>query len=134
MLNRGNFEWDGDWSDKSDLWKKHPAIRLEMRKFDTGLYIYLFICLLGACNSSLRGLSAGDKGIDDGSFYMSWTDFLRYFDGIDVCFVERDMGSVKLDVKEDFGLCGAFVGCIIGKNVLPLRTGGRRLAISFVSA
>ncbi|CAE7494838.1 Capn15 [Symbiodinium microadriaticum] len=87
----GSFEWGGDWSDDSDLWKKHPAIRLEMRKFDTG-----------------------DKAEDDGAFYMSWDDFLRHFNNIDVCFVQRDMSSVRMDVMEEFGICGAFVGCIVG--------------------
>ena len=89
---RGSFEWDGDWGDESGLWSKHPAIKREMRKFDTG-----------------------DKAQDDGTFFMSWDDFLRHFDGIDVCFVNRDMSSLRLDVKEEFSVCGAFVGCIVGK-------------------
>ncbi len=29
----GSFEWTGDWSDKSELWKKHPQIKLEMGEF-----------------------------------------------------------------------------------------------------
>lgn len=29
-FNRGAFEWNGDWSDKSDLWKQHPQIKFEM--------------------------------------------------------------------------------------------------------
>lgn len=28
--NRGKFEWSGDWSDNSDLWKKHPNVQVEM--------------------------------------------------------------------------------------------------------
>jgi len=87
----GEFEWDGDWSDNSDLWNKHPNIRLEMRNFDTGT-----------------------NAKDDGVFYMSWDDFLKNFDGIDVCFVNRDLGRVQLDVIEEYSVFGPFVGCIIG--------------------
>lgn len=68
-------------------------------------------------------ICTGDKGQDDGVFYMGWDDFLQHFDGIDVCFVDRDMGSIRLDVKEEFSVCGAFMGCIIGEyctQQLPL--------------
>ena len=44
-----NFEWNGDWSDRSPLWDKHPEVGKEIgRKY----------------------LSA-----DDGLFWMAWKDF-----------------------------------------------------------
>jgi len=42
-------EWNGDWSDKSDLWKMHEDIRNELKVKDE----------------------------DDGMFWMSWEDFLQ---------------------------------------------------------
>ena len=28
----GTFEFDGDWSDKSDLWNKHPEVKRALLK------------------------------------------------------------------------------------------------------
>jgi hypothetical protein len=33
---RGNFEWNGDWSDKSELWNQHPQIKFEMGFANSG--------------------------------------------------------------------------------------------------
>jgi calpain-15 len=90
----GSFEWKGDWGDESSLWKKHPTIKLEMGQFD---------------------FFGSKVDADDGCFYMSWDDFLKHFDGIDVCYIQRDMSSLKLDIIEEAHVCGAFVGCIVGK-------------------
>ena len=53
---------------------------------------------------------------DDGIFYMSWKDFLNYFDGVDVCCRSRDFDDIQLDLNEDWGICGPFLGCIFGTN------------------
>ena len=87
--NRGSFEWKGDWGDESPLWNKHKGIQLEMG--------YL-----------------GKSAKDDGIFYMSWDDFLKHFDGVDVCFAARDMSDLQLHVNEDFNVLGPLIGCIIG--------------------
>jgi hypothetical protein len=86
----GSFEWQGDWSDNSDLWNKHPGIRLEM------------------------GFPSGSNAKDDGIFFMSWDDFIQHFDGIDVCYRSRDMDDIQLDLKEDLGVFGPTIGCIFG--------------------
>jgi hypothetical protein len=92
----GSFEWKGDWSDDSSLWKKHPTIKLEMGQFD---------------------FFGSKVDNNDGCFYMSWDDFLKHFDMIDVCYIQRDMSSLKLDIIEEAHVCGAFVGCFIGKSL-----------------
>ena len=51
---------------------------------------------------------------DDGIFYMSWKDFLRHFDGVDVCCRSRDFDDIQLDLNEDWGICGPLLGCIFG--------------------
>lgn len=56
----GNFEWDGDWSDKSPLWTEDM--------------IKLFNPILDE---------------NDGSFWMSYKDFTSLFDSLDVCKVSN---------------------------------------------
>ena len=48
---------------------------------------------------------------------MSWDDFLKHFDGIDVCIIPSNLGDIKLDVIEEYSICGSFVGCIIGMKL-----------------
>lgn len=45
---------------------------------------------------------------------MSWDDFLKYYDGIDVCCRSRDMDDIQIDLNEDWGMFGPFFGCIYG--------------------
>lgn len=49
----------------------------------------------------------------DGAFWMSFDDFARSFDRIDVCdrSAHRDL---RLDTHEDEGTCGACKGCMLG--------------------
>lgn len=54
----GNFEWDGDWSDNSPLWTEE-MIKAFNPVFDE----------------------------NDGSFWMSFDDFAKLFDSLDVCRV-----------------------------------------------
>lgn len=56
----GQFEWDGDWSDKSDKWTEE---------------------MIRAFNPVLDG--------DDGTFWMSFDDFCSHFDSLDVCRVSN---------------------------------------------
>lgn len=60
MKNRGMFEWTGDWSDDSSQWT--PALLQEM-------------------NYALDVL--------DGTFWISFDDFLRYFVFFEVCLVRQ---------------------------------------------
>ena len=52
-----DHEWNGDWSDKSDKWKKHPKLKYKLEQRREG----------------------------DGLFWMSWDDFSNIFDDIQVC-------------------------------------------------
>ena len=45
---------------------------------------------------------------------MSWEDFLKHYDGVDVCCRSRDFDDINLDLNEDFGILGPFFGCIFG--------------------
>ena len=62
----GNFEWDGDWSDNSRLWTP------EMKK--------------------LLNHTADEK---DGTFWMSFQDFVDNFESLDVCRV-RNWDEVRI--------------------------------------
>uniref|UniRef100_A0A7S2DAF3 Calpain catalytic domain-containing protein n=1 Tax=Octactis speculum TaxID=3111310 RepID=A0A7S2DAF3_9STRA len=87
----GTFEWDGDWSDKSDMWSKHNGVK-----------------------QSVSAFGGGNKDVDDGSFWMSWDDFVKYFDVIDVCVRSAGIYDLRLDSCESKGFCGPFLGCCSG--------------------
>ena len=58
----GSGEWSGDWCDTSDKWT--PALRRQV------------------------GLQSGDK--DDGEFFMSFDDYLKYFCMMGICKLHDD--------------------------------------------
>eukprot|EP00593_Proboscia_inermis_P008716 CAMPEP_0171311200 /NCGR_PEP_ID=MMETSP0816-20121228/21439_1 /TAXON_ID=420281 /ORGANISM="Proboscia inermis, Strain CCAP1064/1" /LENGTH=143 /DNA_ID=CAMNT_0011795823 /DNA_START=30 /DNA_END=458 /DNA_ORIENTATION=+ len=81
----GSFEWKGEWSDKSDMWKKHPSIASQL----------------------------GFKDEEDGTFWMTYNDFRQVFTRINIC--DRDTSlDASLNVREDDGVCGVCKGFICG--------------------
>jgi calpain-15 len=84
----GSFEWKGDWSDNSGMWNKHPLVKARIWP-DT-------------------------KNDNDGIFWMSWEDFIKSYDTIDVCIKETGMDDIVLKVNESLGQCGTFIGCLWG--------------------
>lgn len=73
----GQFEWDGDWSDKSPLWTQ------EMK------------------NAFHPTLSA-----NDGSFWMSFDDFLKHYDYLSVLYQCSRVGDKWLQTKMPLELTG----------------------------
>ena len=63
----GNGEWSGEWSDSSDVW-----------------------------NAQLRKELGMDGDVDDGEFYMSFKDFIKYFAVLGVCHLYADYTSTLL--------------------------------------
>jgi len=83
----GRFEWTGDWSDNSPIWKKYPTIAKELN----------FVAA------------------NDGSFWMVFEDFLKNYTRIYIC--DRSTAKdASLDVNEDKGswgiCCGFCRGCL----------------------
>jgi hypothetical protein len=113
-LSRGKFEWKGDWSDMSDLWNKYPNVKLEMGLI-SGLNKYYGVPLSLKLSYYIRYQSIGRSAADDGVFFMSWSDFQRHFDSIDVLMLSRSLDDFQLDQMEDFGACGPTVGCCLGQ-------------------
>ena len=62
----GGFEWNGDWSDNSHLWTQE---------------------MIDLVKPNLSG--------DDGTFWMSFSDFVSNFDSLDVCRV-RNWDEVRV--------------------------------------
>ena len=54
------------------------------------------------------------KGADDGVFWICFSDFLRYFDAVDVLKRSEDLHDVYLDTHEDMPVCGPCRGCVVG--------------------
>jgi|EP01047_Picozoa_sp_COSAG01_P023578 hypothetical protein len=84
----GKFEWDGDWSDASPLWKQHPDVR--------------------------NKCPGGGEEADDGFFWMEFKDFETHFGQVDVCHRSTGISDVRLDVNEDMGCAGPIAGCVCG--------------------
>lgn len=101
----GTFEWKGDWSDKSKLWKKHPHVAKELKFVDS----------------------------DDGAFWMAFDDFKEYYTRVNVC--DRTTSEdVSLDVNEDRGSCGILAGWLCGcANFWLLCKGARNLYLGHES-
>ena len=85
FVNKYRFEWKGDWSDKSSLWKKNPGVKKAVNFVDE----------------------------DDGAFWMSFDDFVNVYTRVNVC--DRTTAhDWSLDVNEDKGSCGIVSGCLSG--------------------
>lgn len=82
----GTGEWQGDWSDKSDLWKKNPKVA--------------------------QGVGYTDA--DDGSFWMEWKDFLQNWKRIGVVDRSVDLSTLRLHVDESDPNCGPTRACCAG--------------------
>ena len=68
----GAGEWNGDWSDSSDRWT--PSIRRQL------------------------GLSGREK--DDGEFFMSFSDYLKYFCMMGICKLHEDYLYVSCRIRK----------------------------------
>ena len=63
----GHFSWTGDWCDKSNKWTKELKEKLM------------------------------PHGADDGLFWISFQDVIKYFDSIDVCKVRSDWTEIRVE-------------------------------------
>jgi hypothetical protein len=73
---RGSFEWSGDYSDDSSLWSAALKASVDhatrQQATDGG-------------GTPLARSSSATKAKDDGSFWMSWLDFVKYFSEVGMC-------------------------------------------------
>jgi hypothetical protein len=83
----GQFEWTGDWSDGSSHWKTYPGVSIEIGR---------------------------PTVVDDGIFYMAWSDFVLYFGQVDILYLQTDIRQLHIYTHEELGGCGACVGCGFG--------------------
>lgn len=88
----GSLEWKGAWSDESEEWEKYADIARTLEF---------------------------NKDSNDGTFWMLYSDFIKYFDNIDICDRTVDYSDFSLDVHEDSSdcfkhFCGPTQGCLEG--------------------
>lgn len=80
----GTFEWKGNWSDNSPLWKKYPHLKKELH-----------------------------VDADDGAFWMSFEDFKNVYTRVNVCD-RTTTQDASLEVNEGDGCCGVIKGWFVG--------------------
>lgn len=77
----GRFSWKGDWSDKSPMWNKISSAARDQMML---------------------------HGEQEGVFWISLEDLLKYFDSVDICKVRDDWretrveGTFPVNAREDF--------------------------------
>lgn len=76
----GNGEWSGDWSDSSNKWT--PALKKQLNV---------------------------EKAIDDGEFYMSYNDFIKYYVVLGICKLHEDYQYSLLRTTREDAETGPFV-------------------------
>ena len=82
----GSYEWKGAWSDGSKEWDENPLVKMRLRPKDE----------------------------DDGTFWMPWDQFVEAgFTKVDICD-RTTKNDLRLDVQEDWGMCGIICGCFAG--------------------
>lgn len=81
----GSGEWTGDWSDKSPLWDKNPDVKR----------------------------AVGYEDVNDGSFWMSWEDYVAHWGRIGIVDRTVDINSLRLNVT-DSSACSPTKGCCTG--------------------
>jgi len=69
----GSGEWEGDWSDKSDLWAKNPKVKEAVNHHDA----------------------------DDGSFWMSWDDYVANWQRIGIIDRSIDITTIRMTIYDD---------------------------------
>lgn len=84
----GGGEWQGAWSDKSVSWNQFPSVR---------------DALLGA-----------GGGKEDGSFWMQWQDFVKFWKGVQVVDCESNIRTVATPVYDEESCCGPVQACLLG--------------------
>lgn len=82
----GTGEWQGDWSDKSELWKANPNVA--------------------------KGVGYTD--LDDVAFWMEWKDFLQNWKRIGVVDRTVNIDTLVLQMDESDPNCGPTRGCVAG--------------------
>ncbi len=81
----GNGEWSGDWSDDSNKWT--PQLKQQ---------------LLG-------------EGADDGVFFMSYDDFIKYYVVVSICKIHRDYVYSHLKYKKGDTLTPKVMDLVVPK-------------------
>ena len=96
----GNFEWQGDWGDKSDCWTPELKLQLDLK-----------------------------DDADDGTFWMSFDDMKKYFGRFQVAKINDDYTFSSLKIRQDpnsFNLI-KFKVASTGEHTLSVSQKGERM-------
>eukprot|EP00919_Chromeraceae_sp_WS-2016_P035894 GHVR01085157.1.p1 GENE.GHVR01085157.1~~GHVR01085157.1.p1 ORF type:complete len:477 (+),score=78.56 GHVR01085157.1:218-1648(+) len=84
----GRGEWNGDWSDKSPLWRQNKGVGVALK---------------------------ASEQKEDGAFWMNWEDFCRVWEGVEVVDVAHNLWTIGYSTAGKEGtVFGPLVGCLSG--------------------
>lgn len=83
----GYKEWNGDWSDKSAKWKEHPDAKQSI------LEILIEREKLSKAEVTEKYLKDDSN---DGCFWISYDDFLHFFQTTSICSAGREYRSATI--------------------------------------
>ncbi len=89
----GSFEYNGDWSDRSEMWDRHPQVQEELwptRQADLAAHR------------------------DDGAFWIPFEYFVERYTSVDVCDASHGLNDLALTYDETLGAPAVVCGCLRG--------------------
>lgn len=94
----GKGEWKGAWSDESDEWTYDLKQQLNF------------------------------ESLDDGVFYMTWNDFLKYYSDLQICYYhdEYKYSAIKLTCEKNESIVVNFKLELKGKYYFSVNQKNRR--------
>lgn len=85
----GTFEWDGDWSDKSEQWKAYPGVKTEL---------WPNLADNDGCFWMVRVYTVQSDLYSILQIYLTavqaWDDFIKYYNQIDAIYTGKTARSL----------------------------------------
>ena len=98
----GSKEWCGQWSDihydndtgewaDSSAWKRYPHMRKQVDAVERGIE-----CQSHSCSAKDNISAVAGTNTDDGRFWMSFHDFMRFFYSVTINYTSDDYHMVRI--------------------------------------
>ena len=109
----GSFEWKGNWSDNSPLWKQYPKVAraVDFVAADDGMFWMVGVTLMALLSVFMPSPSFSGFIVPLASS-QDFKDFQQYYKNLDLCLRTTGWDDLVLDIHEESPICG-WVLCFI---------------------